>query len=246
HLNHYSIDVFRERLHGQTPPRLRELSLVKLQNDQFDVWFAPDDGGAMVRFKDRRNGRELIPPYPHLAASTHNFLEWREHGRRLLPLRPRFKVVAHTPQRLELEAALENGLLFSRVATLADNGHGLLITWMLFNPTSDTCTPDLLIRPSFRTSNRNVWTNSTSGWRRAHANAALKRGAEPEFALRLRNPSQTLIADYAGAAFVPIEVDWEDGVVVLGARYSRAPLDPGESRTITAEFRLTATHPGRL
>lgn len=233
HLNDYSIDLFRERLDGETPPRRRDVPLVELQNDRYEVWIAPGQRGAVVRMQDRRTGRELVTAYPSFSVADDHSLEWKEDNGRLRSVDAAFDVIADDGQRAVLEATLEHGLLLQRTMALDQNAIDFI--WTISNPTANAVTPNLQIRPTFR---------GVGGIHRVDADS---EAGTARMAARLHNPREVLLVAFEGAFTAPvIEEPAEGDGLTMGVRFSDEPLAPGASQTVTAKLRVTDKHPRRL
>ena len=228
HLNDYSIDVFRERLGGATPPRRRHVPLVKLQNGRYEVWIAPEQHGAVVRMQDRRSGRELLTAYPSFAASDDHYLEWQEKNGRLQRLDAAFDVIAMDGRRVVLEGTLDDGLVLQRSTALDENI--ISFAWTVRNPTPNPVTPNLRIRPTFRGAGDVDWDVDSA-----------------KLTVHLRDPRETLQLAYEGVSAMPVvQQTSEERGYSPAVPLVDGPLAPGAAHTLSAKVRVTDKRPRRL
>ncbi len=167
HLQDTGIEMFRERLGGETPPRYREAPFVRLENERYEVWVVPEAAGRVVRLRDKDCGVDWLAAYESPITGAGALEEWTlvdpqapvmEH-----PAIESFEVVAQAEHSLTLETTIRGeiaglrpedtatgpmaGLVVRRSLELGPDA--LEITLELRNPTANEIVPRIKVHPEF-------------------------------------------------------------------------------------------------
>jgi hypothetical protein len=259
HLNDYPLDALKTRLKGQTPPRYEIAPIEKLRNDRFEVWTVPARGGAVVRWRERATGRDWLAGFDDIRSSEGRLQVWatanEDRWAEPEPIAEAYTVVERREGAITLETRLDNGLVLRKRMELI--GDGLETRLSLQNSSAKAVVPKVTVVAEMTTGDLerpSVWTQDVGG--RASSRAEFSgahgsRGRSPshrEIALRFPSVGRTIIAEIAeGGPGDSVKFDHAPGsrFTRLVAEADRAPLAPGEGRTLIVRHRISEERPGR-
>lgn len=259
HLADPGIEEFRERLDGQTPPRLQEIPFARLENDAYEVWVIPEVGGAVARFHDKQRGIDLLRGYQAPLSGDDMLQEWSIMD----PRDPHIEeVAAESYERLDgepgsvtVQAKLENNLMITRRMRLDENG--LQVALELSNSGSDLVTPRVKLHPEFAYDGKRppeIWLYRDGAWSRQPlhfitedeiAAERLDPAGVSRWALRLPKRGGFLVNTVHSEQLEALFYFYNrsTGRVNLELCPLQAPLEPGESRLVETIYSLSPRLP---
>ncbi len=171
HLQDLLIDEFRERLDGKTPPRYREVPIVTLKNDRYEVWVVPEFRGAILRFRDLASGHEFFKGYRQPLSGQGGFEDWTlmnpADPMKEAVVADEYAVVEETADGLVLEAELEDGLVLRRRVSLPAGDAPLEVRVEVRNAGDTPVRPWVKIHPEFwlpRAEAPELWVERHGVW----------------------------------------------------------------------------------
>lgn len=154
HLQDTAISGFKERLGGRTPPRRLEASLYRLQNERYEVWVAPALAGAVLRWRDRRTGRELLDGYHTFPQGRGLIHEWNSAAEPqpypYYPYAETYVVTSVDSEGMVLQAGGFDGLTLTRRLRLAPGSPSLEYEMAVINPSASPVRPTVTLHAEFR------------------------------------------------------------------------------------------------
>ncbi len=246
-----------EQIGGVTPPRRIESELRILENEYYLIWVAPSLDGAVIRWRDKKLGVELLQGYRCYGRGPGTLQEWRhapEAQERVVATG--YTVDSPTLYALALSTQLPNGLAMKREMELRPASPEFVITLTLTNTSSESIVPNVKIHPEFALGNElhpEIWLEDNRRWT-AVPNAALNPQAmggdylKPldgnRWAFRLPRRGLTLINQ-----FVPHQVEslfyfynTLDSAEHINLELipKQDPLQPGRSRQLKSTYSTSA------
>ncbi len=228
HLNDYPIEKLRDRLEGETPPRVEIAPIVKLRNGRFEVWVVAARGGAIVRWRERATGRDWLVGYDNMRSTSGRIQDWattdEDRWAGPEPIEENYAVSEQDENYIALEARLDNGLVIRKRVELIDDGIETRLD--LENSAAEAVVPKVALSAEFTTEGR-----------------ASSRGRSPsQLALRYPGVGRTISVDITEGGpgdQVDSEHEPRSRFTRITVDLDRAPLAPGESRTTTVRHRIS-------
>ena len=258
------IEAFRERLHGQTPPRCQRLAIEKLENDRYEVRVVPEINGAIIGFLDKRSGIDVFRGEKAVLNNRWLWQDWQVMD----PERPRieegisgpYTVVVRTPERITVEKSLNDGLTLRRSMTLKPQSTALEVSFTVTNRGTKAIVPLVKLHPEFWLQGPyqpELWIERQGGWKEQPLNyvGSTQTGAdaiEPagitRWAVRVPRERLTIVVtvspENVGKLYYYFNIPNEH--VNLELVPVLTPLEPGASRTMKAEFAISHKKPSRI
>lgn len=159
---------------GDTPPRREEYALETLENDRYLVWVVPELNGAILRWQDKQLGVELLRGFQFYGSRAGVWQEWpappsEAEG----PLKASYAVAERAPDHLTLRAALENGLILTRILRLTPGSDNLEYTLEIQNPGTEPAALPIKVHPEFfaqTSAEPEIWARENDAWSRLQGN----------------------------------------------------------------------------
>lgn len=240
-------------------PRRESSPLCTLENDATRIWVAPALSGSVLRWEDKRRGRELLRGYQHFEAGPGTIQDWvSTPGEKEGPPAREYTVSHGSPERLVLTARTASGLQIERTMRLLADG-GLEISVKLTNTRDTPQEANIKIHPEFHSqgiSFPQIWCGNGTMWK--HINKDIVPGEESHGSFS--HGSYLPAEDYDRMAwFVPEQrigmvCSFPSGEAATLLWYADAStpaqqvnlelippagtLPPGRSRTLTATYRI--------
>ena len=257
------IEKLRERLDGQTPPRCQKVSIEKLENASYEVWIVPEMCGAVVRFMHKGSGVDLFRGSESILNERWRWQDWEVMD----PKAPRieegitgvYRVVERANERITMEHDLSNGITIRRSLALDAASPSLKVAFTVVNRGTTEIVPLVKPHPEFWLQGRHepeIWLERRDGWKReplkyvgqsqAGADAIDPAGISRWAAWIPRKRIAviaTVPAENVGSLFYYFNIPNEQ--VNLEFVPDLSPLEPGASRTMTAEYSIARQKPCR-
>jgi hypothetical protein len=246
---------------GSTPPRREEYTLEVLENERYLVWVAPELRGAILRWRDKQLGVEMLRGFENYGSGPGVWQEWKHQPCQPEgPVADQYEVIERAPERLVLRATLEGGVVLTRTLRLAPGSDRLDYGLTLENPGSTPVEIPVKVHPEFFSqgaSEPEIWAQVNGAWKRlegnegysgAFWNARYRPAAGiTSWAFHVPENSVTVFNDfdpaqaeqvlfYYNATHARRQVNIE---IILPQK----PLEPGEIRRLDLEYRTANTPP---
>lgn len=259
HLNDYPIDAFRDRLHGETPPRYEVAPIEKKRIGDTDFWVVPDRGGALVRWRQRDPHKEWLSGYDAILQARGRIQDWAatDPDRWIDPdpLDLAYSVVEQTPDTIKLRAELDNGLVLQRHMTFGEDSVEVHLT--VRNDAAESRIPKAGVYGEFGADGLGrgrLWSGAGDAWvcdpfpSNDETGARERTYNEPgsgSWALRFPVAHWAFRFDLVDGKARGVEFvdDPERDLVRIGADLPRDPLAPGEERSFTVRYTITRDRP---
>lgn len=236
-----------------------EVPLVRIENERYAVWIAPQLSGSVLRWHDKTTQREWLRGYLTAGVGRGTWQDWIDrntNGER--PAAQEYRVVESTARRLVLEATTDEKVVVQRIMELQPEGQ-LDVTITATNRSGAPIEGWVKSHPEFYAQHAKItpeiWFRDAQGWTRREA------------------PKPGILA----ADFIPVELPLEWAFYIPEAQagikctvpecdidrvlyfYDTSPgieqinlellpkrtiLEPGQSRTIRASYATIQTSPG--
>jgi hypothetical protein len=119
---------------GQLGSRHVTAEIVPIENDRYLLWTVPSLRGAIIRWRDKELGAEMLMGYQRYWALPGKWEDWvNTPGVAEAPVAEQYEIVRHDPDALVLRGVADNGLEVVREMRL--EGDALQVTLRLVNPT---------------------------------------------------------------------------------------------------------------
>lgn len=243
---------------GDTPPREQRHPLVVLEDARHLVWVAPSLGGAVVRWRDKALGTEMLRGYefPTLPGSIR---EWRvEPDGTAQPAVEAWEAVEQTATRLVLRASTDDGLTLTR--TIALDGEELALMLEVRNRADEPRAPRVTLRPEFHSQGMHapdLWVEGADGWALVAAppnplatpwriqHVPVNGTQSWAFHAPAANLSVVNRLDADALSSLRFVANWEHRAqqASLELVLDPVPLAPGAARTLHAAYRVMAGPP---
>lgn len=260
----HPIQDITEECGGITPPRRQEYELITLENERHLVWVVPGLQGAVLRWRDKTLGVELLRGFEHYDACPGTLQEWVNHPHaKEGPVSAVYEVVEQTSDHVALRATLENGLVLSRTMALPSGGDRLQVSLSVTNPTPQPQAVSLKIHPEFYTQGMfepEIWANEKGAWTRLEGTKApvdapsntlyRKPGDITRWAFRVPSKNLTVVNDFdatqVGNLFFFCNWTHPCQQVNLELILPDTPIASGETRSVTTQYWTTDKKPAEL
>ncbi len=261
HLQDTPIDEFRVRLGGKTPPREEIVPLQRIESPFYEVWVTPTKGGAVRRWRDKRDDREIFRDYTNPAGERYLWQEWEmmdpDKPTKEGPVSATYEVVAQSTGSLTLRAMLPSGLVISRTMTLDQASPLLSLILEVHNSTPQPLVPRVKTHPEFWTQGAvrpQFWVEDEDGWRdleivteremRDKVGSLDPKGLK-RWAFRISGKSFCLINTFQSEELESLiyyhNPDMQQANLELCPL--QIPLAPGEKRFLHASYEITDNIP---
>ncbi len=247
---------------GVTPPRHEEYALVALENDRELLWVLPDLRGAIVRWRHKQPGVELLRGFERCGAAPGLWEDWTETSAGCAgPAAARYALKEQSPERVLLEATLDNGLVLTREIAFLSEPDSLSVRLSVTNPSGQAVTFPLKSHPEFfcqTAAEPELWGFENGTWARLAAKEgyeagcwnALRRpaGGMDRWAFHVPERNLTLTCRFqpsetgevsAYCNFLPSRQQMNLELTLPGG-----PLGPGETRSMSAVYCVSDKRPG--
>jgi len=180
-----SLEAVVEQLGGVTPPRRIDSELRILENEYFLIWVAPALKGSVIRWRDKRQGLELLRGFRTYGCGPGTLQDWTyARGRATYPIAQSYEVSARTLYALTLETTLENGLSVKREMELRPATPEFTVTLTLTNESTEPLVPNVKIHPEFSlegASAPEIWIEREGTWEQIDGGADVHQAVRSEY-----------------------------------------------------------------
>ncbi len=145
-------EYIRERCEGVTPSRLAVSPIIRLENAAAELWVAPDFSGAVVRWRDKASGAELLNAWREGGAYEGRFEDWNESpkvGTSEFALARRYAVAAQDATSVVLTARTDEGIALTRTLRLDPSTHRLDVEFRAVNDSNEPRELRAKLHPEF-------------------------------------------------------------------------------------------------
>jgi len=244
-------------------PASRELStpVETLENDRYEVWVTPRLTGAVIRWRDKQLGVELLTGYERYWNSPGKWEDWISTPFKVeRPVADAYDVLERTADSLTIQAATEEGLVVRRTMRL--DGDRIRVTLETENPTDKAISGVVKIHPEFCAQAPvvpEIWLETAEGWTQPQTalpvhGLAYGEYLEPEryrrMAFHAPGKPLTVVCEFDPAELSGLlyfyNAEQTAQQVNLELIPKRAPLNPGERRAIHGTYYATPLRPDAL
>lgn len=255
---HSGFEPFYKQIGRTTPPRSFSSSVVRISNDRYDVWVAPEAQGTILRWQDKKLGVELLRGYQIYGRKPGLWQDWSiGGGQPERAIAESYAAINRSNNAVTLRATLANGVTIDRTMTL--NGDALEVSLTRTNPTATAQTAGVKMHPEFWTQGENrpeVWTSDGAkwslftkdvpkehkAWGRLVSDGTIKQAAF--YLPKQKFGVEATLEDAAGfLSFFNINKGGEH--VNLEVLAPEAALAPGETQTTKAVFTVIQKRPAK-
>ncbi|MBI2424442.1 MAG: DUF4838 domain-containing protein [Candidatus Hydrogenedentes bacterium] len=254
----FPFDHIYRQMDGETPARHAESTLAVLENDRALLWIAPEFNGAVLRWRDKATGAEMLRGYEFYGMLP---TVWREyhHGEKGGAIAPRMEVLARSGTSVTLQTVLENGLIVQKGLALGGEPGEIELTLSCTNPTAAPLVPGFKSVPEFHTQTEatpEIWTQAGGEWTQRNVTgelahlAMLSPDRYTQLAARFPDAGITLVSVFDPVQAQPLlyayRAEAPHKQLNLDVVPNQAPLAPGERRTATVRYRITRDLPAQI
>lgn len=253
-----------EACNGVTPPRHEEHPLTVLENDRSLLWIVPDLHGAILRWRDKALGVELLRGFERYGAGPGVWEAWTgDAGGNPGPVAEPYVLKEQTADRAVLESTLANGLVLTRTVTLLSGEDGLSVSLTVSNPTAQAVASSLRSRPEFYSQvpkEPELWGFQNGAWARleykeAYAGSAWNAlrcpaGALAKWAFYVPEKNLSLLNTFTSAETGELKAYYNTlpsrQQMNLELALPGTPIAPGETRSMSATYAVSGKAPKDL
>ena len=265
-MQHWSVptEMIKAEAGGRTPPRYEEADIIRLENEHAEIWVCPGIAGAVLRWVDKKTGRELLEGHERFTEGRSMIHEWDmtpvPKSYPYFPIAPEYAVLERDRGRLALRAHI-GGFDVTRRMVLDEDPGGLAIEIDVQNATDAPLDPRVKLHTEFWTQGPKAaefWIQDEAGWRIAKLDDVV---VEDIVWLKAFSPSRirrwayhapgrrlTLVNSFdpgeLGKLIGLVNTQYEHVIMDLEPRPE--PFAPGETRTIHSRYEVTTKRPNRL
>ena len=257
-----SLENTLRRTGGRTPPLEIEATLVRLENERSVVWIVPESSGAVIRWRDKERGVELLRGYERsFFAYPGTWEDWvstpfRTEG----PAAEEYGVAARSGRSVTLQSETADGLVVERTMALLPDSGRLDVTVTVRNPTARSIDAAIKMHPEFWNPGPTapeIWAEGGEGWKRLAADIPAHQAAHGDYidaadcrrlAAWLPERSVAIVCEHEGRSVGSLLYFYNTDPVTQQVNLEiiprREPLAPGETRTIRGAYWVTGERPG--
>ncbi|HIJ75063.1 MAG TPA: DUF4838 domain-containing protein [Candidatus Hydrogenedentes bacterium] len=245
---------------GQRRPK-EVYPYVSIENARYAAEVAPGLAGAIIRFEDKRAGKDVFRGVQSVASQRWTLQEWYLQAKgttvREEPLRTDYEIIAQSPRSVTVRGTLESGLVVERTAAFQSDEGPLELRYTIKNEGPEPIVPAVKVHPEFWTHGDRepeIWLEKNGQWEK-HPLKVMEAGffgGEPIEAAGVsrwaaRVPGKRLVV---AMTVHPDELEnlfyffnTRNEHVNLELVPDRAPLEPGEARTVRTAISLDTRLP---
>jgi len=166
-IDFFPFELFYDQIGGKTPPRRAESPLEILENEHVALWVTPAFNGAVIRWRDKKHGVELLRGYKHYSQLPTIWREYTHTPPIGQPIADAFTVTEQTPTAIAIHATTDGGLTVTKRLRLSGDSNEVEFSLTIHNPTAEPVVPLIKTVPEFYTQgpvHPEVWTELDGAW----------------------------------------------------------------------------------
>ncbi len=249
-----------EQVGGTTPARRIDSELRILENEHYLIWVAPSLEGSIIRWQDKKLGKELLQGFRTYGRGPGTLQDWSHApGGLERPVAHSYEVDSRTLYALTLETTLENGLIVRRDMELRPASPEFTVTLTVTNGSDAALEPNIKIHPEFAlgaNSLPEIWLEKDGSWALLHQPSSPQEPVAGQYlepfegyrwAYRLPDEGLTLINEFVsyqiGGLLYFYNTLESARHVNLELLPKQEPLEPGRSRQLKSTYSTTDKRP---
>ncbi|HOE66334.1 MAG TPA: DUF4838 domain-containing protein [Candidatus Hydrogenedentes bacterium] len=258
---YFPLDDLRPTLARPYASGTNETPLIRLENDRYFVWVAPELQGSMIRWRDKKLGIELLKGFETCGTGRGTFQEWSVFpGAGDGPSAPMYVIKEKSLQRAVIEGKMNSGFVIERTMSLDGKDGGLHIETRVTNAADAAQPLSLRVHPEFYCQRvgdiPEFWVRTADGWKQTIKEEqkdntlgvdTLIPDPSGEWAVSLLNGKYSLVNAYDAAQLEKLIYFYNTGGGMAQVNLELVPprtvLQPGESYGIEATYRIEKGRP---